>query len=484
MSQGRDDPAEPTSDGAPPEPPSAIAEPETITTEHTHRLDPAVVDAVETAIDEARLNTVEKIVTTLHTADLADLLTELHPDDRNTVVAVIRPTLRIDGEVLTYLTEEVRDDVLALLDPDEIAGALRELETDDALDLIADLEIDVRQSILSNLPVAARRLLQEGLSFPEYSAGRLMQREFVALPLFWTVGKAIDHLRQTDDLPDDFYQLYLVDPAFRPIVGLSLSRFLRSKRSVRLADLIADEEDLRTIPATLDQEEVALIFRRYGLVSAPVVDEADRLIGVITFDDVVEVIDEEAEDDLLKMGGVQEDDLGRAVWDTTLSRFPWLGVNLVTAIVASLVIALFDATLEQVVALAILMPIVASMGGNAGTQTLTVVVRGLATKELTGRRARRAVFKEIVVGLLNGLAFAVVGGLVAGLWFQDLVIGGIIALAMVITLLIAGLSGTLIPLALDRLKVDPAVASGVFLTTVTDVVGFMSFLGLATWLLL
>ncbi len=484
MSDGRTDPAEPASDAPPPADPRPATDTDAVTTEHSHRLDPEVVDAVETAIDDARLETVEKIVATLHTADLADLLTQLHPDDRHTVVAVIRPSLRIDGEVLTYLDADVRDDMLGLLDADEIAGALKELDTDDALGLITDLDADKRQAILSNLPVAARRLLQEGLSFPEYSAGRLMQREFVALPMFWTVGKAIDFLRQTDDLPDDFYQLFLVDPTFRPVVGLSLSRFLRSKRSVRLADLIAEEEDLRTIPATLDQEEVALIFRRYGLVSAPVVDEAGRLIGVITFDDVVEVIDEEAEDDLLKMGGVQEDDLGSAVWTTTRSRFPWLAVNLLTAIVASLVISIFDATIEQVVALAVLMPIVASMGGNAGTQALTVTVRGLATKEITGRRARKAVFKESAVGVLNGLAFAAIGSLVAAAWFQDVLIGGVIGLAMIVTLVVAGLSGTLIPLALDRMKVDPAVASSVFLTTVTDVVGFMSFLGLATWILL
>jgi magnesium transporter len=310
-----------------------------------------------------------------------------------------------------------------------------------------------------------------------------MQRELVAVPDYWTVGKAIDWLRAEPDLPDEFFSLFIVDSARRPMGQVSLSQVLRSKRPVRLADLVAGEE-VHTIPATMDQEEVTHLFRRSGFVSAPVVDDEGKLVGVITLDDVVDVIDEEAEEDIFRLGGVGEGtDLYRDVATTTRSRFSWLFVNLITALLASSVISLFESTIHAVVALAVLMPIVASMGGNAGTQTLTIAVRALAMRELTGDNARRVLWKEVLVGTINGLLFAVIAGGVAWLWFDDLDLGLVIAAAMIVNLVAAALAGTLIPLGLARLKVDPAVASGVFLTTVTDVIGFFAFLGLA-WLVI
>jgi magnesium transporter len=397
-------------------------------------------------------------------------------------VLATRPHLIGDPEVLTYLDEALREQILDILEPGEIARAMAELDSDDALGLVEDLDEEKREAVLDALPARERLLVEEGLTFPEYSAGRLMQREVVAVPMFWTVGKAIDWLREARNLPDDFHIILAVDPAYRPTAILKLSHILRNRRSAKLREL--SSEEIRTIPAEMDQEEVALMFRQYGLVSAPVVDGAGRLIGVITVDDVVDVIDEEAEDDMLKLGGVSGDDLYRATIDTTRARFSWLAVNLLTAIVASGVIAIFESTIEQVVALAVLMPIVASMGGNAGTQSLTVAVRAIAVRELTGDNARRVLSKEVLVGLLNGVIFAVIAGPIAAFWFGDVMIGVVIGSAMILTLICAGFSGTVIPLLLERLKVDPAVASAVFLTTVTDVVGFFAFLGLAAWILI
>ena len=465
----------PTRDREPPD------EAET-TADQTREERAALIHQVEDLLDAYKLGKVEKLLSKLHSADLADLLEQLHPDDRNTIIGILRPHLADDPEVLSYLDEDVRDQILELLEPEEVASAVAEMDSDDALEVIETVDEETRERILENLPASARVLVEEGLTFPEDSAGRLMQREFVAVPMFWTVGKTIDFLRAEEKLPDDFYLIFAVDPMHKPVGAALLSRILRSKRSVKIKDLIS--EDIRALSAAMDQEEVAFLFRQYSMVSAPVVDDAGRLIGVITIDDVVDVIDEEAEDDLLKLGGLRADDLYRAVLDTSRSRFPWLAVNLITAIVASAVIAMFEGSIDQIVALAVLMPIVASMGGNAGTQTLTVAVRALAMRELSQNNAGRILSKEVLVGCINGLLFALITGTIAGLWFQDWVLGGVIALAMIITLVAAGFSGTVIPLALDRLKVDPAIASTVFLTTVTDVIGFFAFLGLATWILL
>jgi magnesium transporter len=375
-----------------------------------------------------------------------------------------------------------RISLLAILETHEIAAVVTELETDDAVDLIEDLDEADQKELLEAVPDSERMLYEEALSWPEDSAGRLMRREVVAIPAVWSVGETIDYMRSDAEMPDDFYDVVIVDPAHKPLGMVPLSRMLRTKRPVAVTEIM--DEEFRPIPVTMDQEDVAFLFRQYALVEAPVIEESGRLVGVITVDDVVDVIEEEHEEDMMRLAGVSEDDYYSAVIATTRSRASWLMVNLLTAILASLVIALFDAAIEKVVALAILMPIVASMGGNAGTQTLTVTVRALATKELTASRVVRTVAKESLVGFINGVIFAAVMGIVAWLWFSSPVIGGVLAAAMVINLLVAGLAGTLIPIGFERWGADPAVASTVFLTTITDVVGFFCFLGLGAWILL
>ena len=361
----------------------------------------------------------------------------------------------------------------------QVADILSELDSDDALDLIENLDEKFQQEIIRNLSAKTRIAIEEGLTFPEDSAGRLMQREYVAIPQFWTVGKVIDYLRAAaEDLPSEFYDLIIIDPLYHVVGEIPLNRILRSKRNKKIEELTLD--DLHTIPAEMDQEEAAMIFRREGLNSAPVVDNDNRLIGVITFDDIIDVIDEEAQEDILKLAGVEGSDLYRAILSTTGSRFRWLFVNLMTAIAASIVISFFDATIEQIVALAVLMPIVASMGGNAGTQALTVAVRALATKELSSTNMMRVIGKETIVGTLNGIGFAIIMGVIAALWFSSNMLGLVIAAAMVINLIFAGLFGAGIPIVLDKMGTDPALASTVLLTTVTDVVGFFGFLGLAS----
>ncbi len=438
------------------------------------------LEAVHQALAANDVARIDQLVESEHAADIAHLLEQLDSDERRLFIEITRHIL--DPETFTHLDPAVCEEVLEYLTPKEVAAAVVELDSDDAVDILEDLDEEQKQRILASIPPEERALIEEGLTFPEDSAGRLMQRELVAVPSYWTVGETIDFLRAAKELPDDFYDLFLVDPAHKPVGAVPLSRAMRNRRNVKLAEIM--DTDLRTIPADMDQEEVAYMFRQYGLVSAPVVDSAGRLVGAITVDDVVHVIDEEAEDDLMKLGGVAEDDLYRATIDTARSRFAWLGLNLATAFLASFVISMFEDVIERVVALAVLMPIVASMGGNAGTQTLTVAVRALAMKDLTDANAWRFVGKEVIVGSFNGLMFALLVGVVAGFWFHSLPIGLIIGVAMVANLLVAGLAGTLIPLGLDRLKIDPAVASGVFLTTVTDVVGFLAFLGLATLFLL
>ncbi|WP_245986542.1 magnesium transporter [Azospirillum thermophilum] len=416
----------------------------------------------------------------LHAADVADLIEQIGPDEREALIEILRPGF--DGEVLSYLNPDLRESVVERFEPKELAAAVAELDTDDAVDLIEDLDEETRQSILDNLPAADRALVQENLAYEEYTAGRLMQRALVAVPEFWTVGKTVAYLRAAaDELPEDFYDIFVVDPLYRVVGAVPLSRLLRQHRSTRI-DALATQ-DLHVIPATTDQEEVANLFRQYALVSAPVVNAGGRLIGVITVDDVVHIIDEEAEDDIRKLGGAGDTGVFSGIGAIARSRVGWLTVNLATAFVASGVISLFEGTIAQIVALAVLMPIVASMGGNAGTQTLTVVVRALATHELSSANAPRVVGKEALVGLINGLVFAVMVGLIAWFWYGP-TIGLVIAGAMVINLVIAGLSGALIPLGLKALNVDPAVASAVFLTTVTDVIGFFAFLGLASAFLL
>ena len=435
--------------------------------------------------DEAGVRT---LMGELHPADATDLLERLGADERARVVEILRS--EFDSEILSELDETVRDHVVECLGVENVAVVIVGMDSDDALEVVEELDEDEQQQVLDAIPVGDRTLIEEGLSYPEDSAGRLMQREVVTIPTFWNVGETIDFLRKSADrddgegeneLPTQFYDLFVVDPSHKPVGTIPLSRILRTRRPVSVTDIM--ETEMKLLPVTTDQEDVAFVFRQRDLVSAPVVDDGGRLVGAVTIDDVVDVIDEEHEEDIMLLGGVKEDDLYDATLDTTRARFMWLLINLGTAILASIVIGLFDATLEQMVALAVLMPIVASMGGNAGTQSLTVAVRALAMKELTSTNAVRVIGKEALVGVFNGVLFAVLIGIVVWLWFGSVGLGVVIGLAMIVNMFVAGLAGTTIPLALDRMGIDPAVASSVFLTTLTDVVGFFVFLGLAALLL-
>ena len=447
----------------------------TETEETDELLSPAFVRAVVDAIDRADRAQVRSLVLDLRPADLAELLELVRQDERHALVEMLGPDL--NPETLHELDESVRDDVMEMLDPKVIASAVAEMDSDDAVYLLEDMDAHEQREILEQLSATDRAVLEKSLEYPEYSAGRLMQRELVAVPPFWDVGQTIDYMREAEQLPDEFYEIFVVDPAYRPVGTVPLSRVMRSKRPLKMSEIMEEEQTL--VPVNMDQEDVALLFSKYDLISAAVVDEDERLVGVITVDDIVEVITEEATEDIRRLGGVGEEAISDTVIQTTRSRFSWLFLNLLTAILASAVIGLFDGTISQMVALAVLMPIVASMGGNAGTQTMTVAVRALATKDLVPFNASRIVTREVMVGFLNGVMFAILMGAIGGLWFENAALGAIIAAAMIINLVAAGLAGILIPIGLDKIGVDPAVSSAVFLTTVTDVVGFFAFLGLA-----
>lgn len=439
------------------------------------------IGRIREALDEEDHEKLKFLFEELGPYDKADLLEKVNVETRLRLLSFGHSLF--EPEVFTYIQEEVRRQILEEMEPSQIAGIISELDSDDALDLILPLEEEFKHEIIRKLSAKTRLVLQEGLSFPEESAGRLMQREFVAVPQFWTVGKTIDYLRAAaDDLPDNFYDLIVIDPSYHIAGEIPLHRLVRARRSEKLEALTLDET--HPIPATMDQEEVAEIFRNEDLASAPVVDEDGRLLGIITYDDVIDVIDEEAQEDLLKLGGIEEDDLYRSIIPTAYSRFRWLFINLFTAFMAAAVVSLFQVTIEKVVALAVLMPIVAGMGGNAGTQALTVAVRALATKELSDTNRWRFIGKEVAVGMVNGVMFAAIVGLVAGLWFHDPKLGTVIASAMITNLIVAGFFGAAIPITLDKLDIDPAIASSVFLTAMTDCIGFMSFLGLATLFLI
>lgn len=418
----------------------------------------------------------------LSEADVAELLSKIDDEDRRTLLE--RYGDSIDPYVFTEMDPELQRRTLEAMPPIKVAAILSELDSDDALDLILDLDKDFQKEITRKLSAKTRIAIEEGLTFPEDSAGRMMQREYVAIPETWTVGKTIDYMRAaSESLPDEFYDLIVITPAYHVIGQVPLNKLVRATRPERINSLVL--EDVHIIPADMDQEEVAEMFRREDLGSAPVVDAEGRLIGVITVDDIIDVIDEEAAEDILKLAGVTEDgDLYRAVFQTSMARSRWLVINLVTAFMAASVVSMFGATIEQVVALAALMPIVAGMGGNAGTQALAVAVRAIATRELSSTNARRAIKKEALVGLVNGGIFAVLVGSITALWFGDMLLGGVIAMAMVINLFTAGVFGAGIPILLDKFDLDPAISSSVFLTTITDVMGFFAFLGLATLVLL
>jgi magnesium transporter len=440
-----------------------------------------IIGEIEDAIDSDVADEHVVLVNDLNIPDVAELLQKISKDDRQALIDN-KKTI-IDPQVFSYLDDDLKRSLLSQMTAKQVAVILKDLDSDDALDLIENLNEEFQKEIIHKLSAKMRVAIEEGLTFPEDSAGRLMQRECVAVPQFWTVGKVIDYLRAaSDDLPKEFYDIIIIDPAYHVIGEIPLDRILRSKRVEKIENLTLD--DLHIIPAEMDQEEVSHIFRREGLNSAPVVDADSRLIGVITFDDIIDVIDEEAEEDILKLAGVEGSDLYRAILSTTGSRFRWLFLNLLTAIAASVVISFFDATIEQIVALAVLMPIVASMGGNAGTQALTVAVRALATKELSSSNTMRVIWKETIVGTLNGIGFAIIMGVIAALWFDSQMLGLVIAAAMMINLFFAGFFGAGIPIFLNKIGSDPALSSTVLLTTITDIVGFFAFLGLAALFLI
>ena len=446
-----------------------------------YTLSPELFEALSAALEAGDLPRIEELFEPLHAADIADVLEQIDGRERRVLVPLAGRL--IDGEVLSEIRDELRDEVIDLLSDDDLAVAVRDLESDDVVDLVEYLDEDRQTAVLGGLEGPDRMAVERALSWPEESAGRLMQVETVHAPDHWSVGEMIDYLRANPDrLPDQFYHVILVDPRMKPTGNVTLGRLLSSRRNVKLADI--SEEMFRVIPASQDEEEVAYAFNQYHLISAPVVDDDERLVGVITIDDAMIVLDEEHEEDILRLAGVGEGGLSSNVWETTKRRFPWLAVNLVTAILASMVISLFDTVIAGFVALAVLMPIVASMGGNAGTQSLTVAVRAIATKDLTGSNVWRVIRREVLVGLVNGMAFAVVMGIVGLIWFGAPMLGVVIAAAMVINLVVAGLAGTAIPVILEKLGIDPALASGAFVTTVTDVVGFFAFLGLAAVVLL
>ena len=447
-----------------------------------YALDDSLRAQLRRAVSAEDVDAIDALMEPLHPADIADILEQISSGERAALLALW--SRGIDGEVLSELDWSIREDILPLLPSDVLADAVRELDSDDVVDLVEDLEEDQQGAILGALDDADRVAVEQALSFPEGSAGRLMQREVVRAPEHWNVGQMIDYLRsEKAELPEQFYHIILVTPAMKPVGYVSLGRLLSSARATSLRDIL--EDSFRTIPAKQDEDDVAYAFNQYHLISAPVVDDDGRLVGVITIDDAMSVLDEVNEEDLRRLAGLGVDEsLSDTTFETVRQRFPWLFVNLGTAILASVVIAQFEAVIAQLVALAVLMPIVASMGGNAGTQSLALAVRGLATRDLTSANLWRVVMREAGVGALNGLAFALVMGIVGYVWFDSVLLGGVIAGAMVVNLVVAGLAGILIPGALERFGADPALASGTFVTTVTDVVGFFAFLGLAALVLI
>jgi magnesium transporter len=441
------------------------------------RLKPEFVREVIDKAEAGDTEGVRALVEPLHPADIADLFELVDSDERRALAASLADLL--DGDVLAEMNDWVREELLDALEPHQVAELAGELETDDAVAIIEDMEEEEQRAVLRALDPDDRAAIEEALSYPEESAGRLMRRDVVAVPEHWTVGDVIDFLRASEDLTTDFWEVFVVDPAHRPVGTCLLSWILRTPRRIPVADVMQREQTL--IPVDMDQEEVALRFQKYALISAAVVDQSGRLVGMITVDDVVHIIQEEAsEDTLLLSGAGTEGDINEPIGSTIRRRLTWLVVNLGTAILAAGVVGLFQGEISRLVALAVLMPIVAGMGGNAGTQTMAVTVRALATNQLTSSNTRRMIFREVRIAAANGLALGVLIGVGVALVFGRPDLGAVIALSMLINNLIAGLSGILIPVTLDKLDIDPAVSSAVFVTMMTDVMGFFSFLGLAT----
>ncbi len=440
------------------------------------RLKPEFVSAVLERVESGDSEGARALVAPLHPADIADLFELTPAEERRALAAAVSDLL--DADVFAEMNDWVREDLIDALDPHEVAEIAGELDTDDAVAIIEDMEEDDQRAVLRALAPDDRAAIEEALSYGEETAGRLMQRELIAVPEHWTVGDVLDYLRKNEDLTTDFWEIFVVDTGHKPVGACALSWILRTPRSIAISDVMKREQTL--IPVDMDQEEVALRFQKYALISAAVIDGAGRLVGMITVDDVVHIIQEEAGEDILKLSGAGEGDINEPVFDSYKSRVRWLIANLGTALVAATIISLFEGTISKMVTLAALMPIVAGVGGNAGTQTMAVTVRALATNQLTQSNTWRTIRREIRVAVLNGLTVAAVIGTGVALVFTNPLLGGVIAAAMLANIMIAGLAGVLIPLTLEKLDADPAVASSVFVTMMTDSMGFLVFLGLAS----
>ena len=439
------------------------------------RLRPEFVDRVLDAVDAGDDETARKLVEPLHPADVADLIEAAARDEREGLVKALAGI--VDADVLAEMNDWVREDLLDEMEPQQVADIAGQLETDDAVALIEDLDRHEQQAVLERMEPDDRAAVEEALSYPEESAGRLMQRDLCAVPEHWKVGQVIDYLRSTADLPTDFWEVFVVSPDHHPVGTCKLSTILRTPRNTLVTEIMASEQTL--IPVDMDQEDVALRFQKYALVSAAVIDDSGRLVGMITVDDVVHIIQEEAGEDVLLLSGAGGEDINEPVRLTVRRRLFWLVINLGTAIIAASVVSLFQGEIGKYAVLAVLMPIVAGMGGNAGTQTLAVAVRALATNQLTESNTIRAFIRELTIALANGVSLGILIGLGVSLIFHNPLLGGVMGAAMVINNLAAGLGGIFVPVTLDRFRIDPAVSSAVFVTTITDVTGFFSFLGLA-----
>jgi len=422
-------------------------------------------------------NFLNKTLKELHPADSADIIENLRPENRSKLIEL--EGFSLDPEIFIELKESIQTEIFILLSIESIANILKHLESDNALKILQNLDDTKKNTVLNKLPPKDRFLLQEGLSYPEDSAARIMQREFTAIPSNWSVGQTIDYLRENKELPEEFLEIFIVDSNFKPIGTVSSSRVLRAARESKMNSIMNEMQVL--IPVNIDKEEVGHIFENYNLVSAGVVDKDNKLVGMITGDDVFTVLKEEAEEDVLRLAGVGDEEITDSIFQKTKRRFNWLLLNLFTALLATWVISKFGASIEQMVALAFLMPIVASMGGNAGMQTLAVTIRALATKELSSGNFGKIITKEFVIGILNGIIFAVITGIIVQLWFKEFNLSILIAISMILNMMVAGLFGILVPVTLKKFNIDPAIASSVFVTTITDVVGFLSFLGLGAY---
>ncbi|MGN7870716.1 magnesium transporter [Paracoccus sp. 22332] len=441
----------------------------------------ALLDQIDAAIEAGDAATLNTLLEPMHGADIADLIERLDPAKRRAFLALYSG--EIDGEILSEIDEAIREEVIDQLPREVVAEAVREMDSDDVVDLVEDMDEPERQEILAALDATDRAAVQQSLAYPEYSAGRLMQSEVVTAPEHWTVGEAVAFLQSEEWLPEQFYHIVLVDPRFHPLGYVTLGRLLASSHATPLRDIT--EDSFRTISAFAEEADVAYVFNQYHLISAPVVDRDDRLVGIITIDDAMAVLDEEHEEDILRLAGVgDESHVTDGPLATARQRLPWLVVNLFTASLSAVVISMFENTIASLVALAALMPIVASTGGIAGTQSLAVAVRGLATRDLNRSNARRVVMRELLAGLLNGVGLALILGIAGALIFGDIRLGMVLAAAMIVNQIVAALGGVLVPLTLNKLGLDPALASGTFVTTMTDVMGFFAFLGLATIMLL